>query len=144
MIILKKTYKNILYYLSNSTREVGGILGGYNGIITDFIFDKGMYNQNIGTYIPNVHFLNAYIEKWQSQNINLYGIIHNHLTEYAELSNEDIRCVETIMNSMPLQIEYLYFPVISSKNILNAFKVTRTDKGICIVSENISTIERSV
>ena len=79
-----------------------------------------------------------------SSNICFYGIIHNHLTEYAELSGEDVRCIETIMNAMPSSIEYLYFPVISSKNILNAFKAIRTDKGICIVSENISITERGV
>ena len=66
------------------------------------------------------------------------------MTEYAELSSEDVKCIETIMNAMPSNIEYLYFPVISSKNVLNAFKASCTDKGICIVSEYISIIERSV
>ena len=135
--IIYNTFKNL-------KKEYGGILGGCNGVITEFAFDKGLYNENIGIYVPNVEFLNDCIEKWQAQNICFYGIIHNHLTEYAELSGEDVRCIETIMNAMPSSIEYLYFPVISSKNILNAFKAIRTDKGICIVSENISITERGV
>lgn len=91
-----------------------------------------------------MEFLNDCIEKWQAQNISFYGIIHNHLTGYADLSSEDIKCIETIMNAMPSNMECLYFPVISAKNVLNVFKATRTNKGICIVSENISIVERSV
>ena len=137
--------KYIIYgTFQNCEREYGGILGSRDDIITEFVFDKGFYNENVGTYIPNVEFLNDCIEKWQTQNISFYGIIHNHLTEYADLSGEDIKCIETIMNAMPSNVEYLYFPVISSKNVLNAFKATRTNTGICIVSENISIIERSV
>ena len=128
----------------NCDREYGGILGGRNDVITEFVFDKGLVNENIGTYIPNVRFLNDCIDKWQSQNINFYGIIHNHLTEYAELSTEDVKCIEKIMNAMPQYIEYLYFPVISSSNIIEVFKVVRVEKGICIISENISIMERSV
>ena len=137
--------KDIIYDIfQNCKREYGGIFGGYDGVITKFVFDKGLCNENIGTYIPDVEFLNDCIEKWQTQNISFYGIIHNHLTEYADLSGEDIKCIETIMNAMPSNIECLYFPVISSKNILNAFKATRTNTGICIVSEDISIMERSI
>ena len=137
--------KYIIYdTFQNCEREYGGILGGYDGVITEFIFDKGLCNENIGTYIPDVEFLNDCIEKWQAQNISFYGIIHNHLTGYADLSSEDIKCIETIMNAMPSNMECLYFPVISAKNVLNVFKATRTNKGICIVSENISIVERSV
>ena len=142
MDISKKIIDKIYQFFQSCKRECGGILGGRDGIITEFVFDKGLCNKNVGTYVPNVEFLNDCIEKWQAQNICFYGIIHNHLTEYAELSGEDVRCIETIMNAMPTSIEYLYFPVISSKNILNAFKAIRTDKGICIVSENISITEK--
>ena len=144
MDISTKISDRIYQVFQSSEREYGGILGGRGGVITEFVFDKGLYNKNVGTYVPNVEFLNDCIEQWQTQNICFYGIIHNHLTEYAELSGEDVKCIETIMNAMPLSIEYLYFPVISSKNILNAFKAIRTDKGICIVSENISITERGV
>ncbi len=144
MEISKKMKDAIYDTFQNCEREYGGILGGRDGVITEFVFDKGLCNENIGTYIPDVEFLNDCIEKWQTQNICFYGIIHNHLTEYADLSGEDIKCIETIMNVMPSNIEYLYFPVISSKNVLNAFKAARTNTGICIVWENISIIERSV
>lgn len=137
--------KEIIYDIfQNSKREYGGILGGRDGVITEFVFDEGLCNENIGTYIPDVEFLNDCIEKWQTQNISFYGVIHNHLTECADLSCGDIKCIETIMNAMLSNIEYLYFPVISSKNVLNAFKAARTNTGICIVWENISIIERSV
>ena len=144
MVMFPKMKDTIYDTFQNCQREYGGILGGYDGIITEFILDRGLCNENIGIYIPDVEFLNNCIEKWQTQNISFYGIIHNHMTEYAELSSEDVKCIETIMNAMPSNIEYLYFPVISSKNVLNAFKATYTDKGICIVSEYISIIERSV
>ena len=136
--------EKIFSNFQNCQKEYGGILGGCDDIITEFVFDKGLCNENIGTYIPDVEFLNYCIEKWQTQNICFYGIIHNHLTEYAELSNGDLKCIETIMNAMPSNMEYLYFPVISSKNVLNAFKATLTNTGICIVSEDISIMERSV
>ena len=144
MDISIKISDRIYQVFQSPEREYGGILGGYDGIITEFVFDNGLCNENIGTYIPDVEFLNDCIEKWQTQNISFYGIIHNHLTEYTDLSCGDIKCIETIMNAMPSNIEYLYFPVISSKNVLNAFKATRTNTGICIVSEDISIVERSV
>ena len=138
---VSETISNIICEkFKDCEREYGGILGGRNDVITEFVFDNGLENENIGTYLPNVHFLNDCIDKWQSQNINFYGIIHNHLTEYAELSAEDIKCIEKIMNAMPRYIEYLYFPVISSIHILKAFKVIRTEMGIRIISENISII----
>ena len=144
MDISIKISDRICQVFQSPEREYGGILGGRDGVITEFVFDKGLWNENIGTYIPDVEFLNDCIEKWQDKNISFYGIIHNHLTEYAELSSEDVKCIQTIMNAMPSNMEYLYFPVISSKNVLNAFKATRTNTGICIVSEDISIVERSV
>lgn len=144
MDISIKIIDRIYQVFQSPDREYGGILGGRDGVITEFVFDKGLCNENIGTYIPDIEFLNGCIDKWQNEDIAFYGIIHNHLTEYAELSGEDVKCIETIMNAMPSNIEYLYFPVISSENILNAFKAMRTDKGISIVAEHISIIERSV
>lgn len=145
MLVISKNINNKIYgTFQNCKREYGGILGGRDGVITEFVFDRGLCNENIGTYIPDVEFLNNCIEKWQSKNICFYGIIHNHLTEYAELSGEDVRCIETIMNTMPSYIDYLYFPVISSKNVLNAFRAIRTDRGISIVLENIFITEGRV
>lgn len=144
MIISRKIYDQICSIFYNCQREYGGILGGFEGVTTEFEFDCGIPNKNIGTYIPNTLFLNECISKWQNKNIEFYGIIHNHLTKYAELSDEDIICIETIMNSMPLYINTLYFPVISSKHILNAFKAEKCENGICIISEKILIVEKEV
>ncbi len=140
MKIIKEINNIIHISFEHSQREHGGIIGGSDDIITAFEFDKGLCSENLGCYIPNVELLNCCIQKWQSKNIHFYGIIHNHLTEYTYLSNGDIEYIKKIMMFMPPNINDLYFPLMSSEHILNAFKATRTNEGIRIVSDNIIII----
>lgn len=141
MKILKEINDIIHISFEHSQREHGGIIGGFDDIITAFEFDKGLCSENMGCYIPNVELLNYCIQKWQSKDIHFYGIVHNHLTEYTYLSNDDIKYIEKIMVSMPPNINKLYFPIMSSKNILHAFKVTRMNEDISVVSDNITIIQ---
>lgn len=55
-----KAYSNIVSHLSTIPFEAGGILGGYNGIITEFYFDDED-NSGHDFYIPNVCSLNSKI-----------------------------------------------------------------------------------
>lgn len=137
MLIKKEVYNQILYHFRNSKREYGGIIGGFNDIVTTFEFDNGLYNENSGCYIPNTKLLNQCIEEWYSKNISFYGIIHNHLTQYASLSNDDFKYIKKIMLSMPQSIDKLYFPIVLPKHTINSFKAIRKENEISIVSDDI-------
>lgn len=137
MKIIKKTYQKIFDRFSNCLFEEGGIIGGVNNIITQFEFDIGIPNDNAGCYIPNVDKLNKCICEWQKQNINFYGIIHSHINNYGNLSNDDIKYIKRIMFSISENIQYLYFPVVLPKYTMNSFKAIRIKDEIRIVSDDI-------
>lgn len=135
---ISKEINNVIHNsFKNCQRECGGIIGGFNDIVTTFEFDNGLYNENSGCYIPNTKLLNQCIEEWYSKNISFYGIIHNHLTQYASLSNDDFKYIKKIMLSMPQSIDKLYFPIVLPKHTINSFKAIRKENEISIVSDDI-------
>lgn len=113
MQILKEVYDSILDSVDGITVEVGGILGGTDGIITCHYFDKGIISEKPCTYTPNVSLLNEIIEKWSNESIDFLGIYHTHFNDVETLSCGDKTYIERIVLSMPAAIDHLCFPVVT-------------------------------
>lgn len=102
----------ILDSQNTSPPETGGILGGEDGIITAEYFDRGIQNERMCSYIPNIKRLNKVIKQWQMENINFMGIYHTHFWSVETLSEADKRYISRILENMPPELKKLYFPIV--------------------------------
>ncbi len=112
-----KVTSEILNYLSihidDCPPENGGIFGSSTGDIIDkVIIDKP---QDVASceciYCPNIEFLNGCIDSWTSNNIRFMGMFHTHFAGVKTLSDSDKEYITEIMNAMPDEITYLFFPI---------------------------------
>jgi len=122
--------------------EVGGILGGENNIITEFEFDEGTALTSKQHYYPNIEKLNIYLESWQEDNIQFYGIAHSHFQDERGLSPGDIDYIHAIMSAMPSYIDFLYFPIILPQREMVSFKAVRAKNGVNIVNDDIKILKK--
>jgi len=139
MKINNHIYNKILSKCSSISTEAGGIIGGNNGIVTIFYFDKGIERNIPGYYIPNVDLFNLHLSKWQKRNIDFYGIIHSHKNDYENLSSSDKNYIRAIMKAMPNEICFLYFPIVHN-NVISSYKAIRNYDEIFISNEEIIQI----
>lgn len=113
MIIDKETYNTINNSITGDPPETGGIIGSADGEIIDkVIIDvPELPAERMCSYAPNVDFLNKNIEIWQNEGIVFKGVFHTHFMGVKTLSCADKQYINAIMNAMPDEIKYLYFPV---------------------------------
>ena len=142
-----KISKNVLYKLNNlisdNPPETGGILGSKdNNIITDIIMDEiKKPSYKICCYEPNVDFLNHHIDKWLEKGISFKGVFHTHFVGIKTLSRADKKYISTIMNNMPEEIAYLYFPVfVLPDRKMVCYRAEKTKKEIKIFYEDVDII----
>lgn len=139
-----KIKKSIIATINNSVVdfpiEAGGILGSHDGdvidkVIVDIPDEKP---EKPCSYSPNVDFLNQNIQLWQEQNILLKGIFHTHFMNVKTLSCGDKKYITEIMNAMPNDIDYLYFPIfVLPDKILVCYKAYKADSAVEIKSEEL-------
>lgn len=136
MQISKSILNDILKNMPSIPPEVGGILGGKEGRICVWRFDKG-YSGRGCVYCPNVEYLNRVIEEWDKAGFEFMGMIHVHFGGAEHLSNGDKNYIKKIMNAMPYFIKELYFPVVvqPAKEIVSYKAIQDCEKGINIISD---------
>ena len=66
----------ILKKLPCEPPEIGGILGGKNGVVTCHVLDYGKTGGSPCSYTPNIAYLNRKIEEWFKDGIEFMGIFH--------------------------------------------------------------------
>ena len=140
MIIHESVCDEIIALCSGNLIETGGIIGGRNNIVSEFEFDNGDTEGSRQHYIPNIIRLNACIEKWQSEGIQFYGIVHNHFQDENELSFGDTKYIEIIMKAMPKYVQSLYFPIVLPQRALVSFQATMVRNKINIISDDVKII----
>lgn len=139
MIIKREVYEQMIY-CHKVPPEVGGIMGGRNGIIDTIVIDKGNLTDTGIKYIPNVQLMNQYIQKWYMEKINFYGMFHTHLPQWERLSRSDKKYIKKIMNHMPSEIECLYFPLVFPDYMIKSFRAVKRNGNIYVVNDNIKII----
>ena len=144
MQITESVCNNIIHACLSMPLETGGILGGKNNIITEFVFDKGTPLSSKQHYYPDISKLNDCIENWQNDGIEFYGIVHSHLQDEKLLSLGDRQYIQAIMLAMPMHIRFLYFPIVLPQKEMVSFKAMRFKNEVKIVKSNIKIISREV
>lgn len=139
MIILERTYKEIIGRLSPLEYEAGGILGGKDGVIGRFVLDEGQEHYS-DKYVPNVLFMNQKIAEWLESGIEFCGLVHNHLTKAPKLSHEDAVYIRQIMRSLPPSLEQLYFPLVIPRRQIIPFMARRNEDKVLLVNDILQII----
>lgn len=142
MIVLKDVYEEILLKTSSHMPETGGIIGGQSEVITEVIFDNGKLNDGCKCrYTPDVNLMNKCIAEWIENGIDFYGMFHSHFYDVSTLSKGDISYIKMIMNSMPEEVNRLYFPIVifPQKEIVS-YLCIRDREGISIKEDSLSII----
>ena len=140
MTIKKNIYQEIMTHCSNKQTETGGIIGGENGVISEFIFDLGLDEKESGCYYPNTEVMNRYLSEWQQRGITFYGIVHSHLQEKEDLSSGDKEYISSIIQAMPHDTNRLYFPLILPLYKMISFTAEKIDGIVKIVSDKINLV----
>ena len=138
--INKEVYSKILDIIPTIPPETGGILGGKNDIITNFVFDTGLPNGDIGHYYPDIDKLNSCILDWQKHGIKFYGIVHSHLNHEKSLSLGDEVYIKEIMFAMPTDIKTLYFPIVFPRKEIIPYRAEREKDKLKIIFDGINII----
>ncbi len=112
MRIMTDVYQCILNAIPAVPPEIGGILGGVNGVVCKCQIDTGNPKDCGCFYSPNVNRLNATIQAWQKTEVRFIGMFHTHFFGVSTLSDGDIAYIKTIMAAMPEFISKLYFPIV--------------------------------
>lgn len=108
----KEVLEELRLQISETPPESGGILGGRNGIVTNFLADKGKMGGPQCSYTPDTDFLNQAIKRWAEQGIGFMGMFHTHFGGAETLSEGDKAYIVRIMKAMPEEINCLYFPIV--------------------------------
>ena len=140
MKIKREIYNDLIHDCPEAPPEVGGILGGNNGIVNVFVLDLPIDSNKNNCYIPNTEKLNAVLSVWSDEGIDFYGIFHTHFPYGYSLSSDDEKYIDQIMNAMPLHIKTLFFPVVVPGDGMASFKASRTSKAIRVKPDTITLI----
>lgn len=141
MRICRSIFNEIINIPVDAPPEVGGIIGGNDGIVTDHYLDAGATFGIACSYTPNVSLLNTIISEWNTKGIRFMGIYHTHFFNVQTLSDGDMRYITKILLSMPEEIDSLYFPlVIFPRRTMVCFKAIKNFKGIEICNDNLVLI----
>ena len=113
MRITKRTYESIVCYPRDVPPETGGIIGSRKGDgIDTFVGDPGRESSYGCSYVPDTSFLNAKLEEWLLEGILFAGMVHVHFHGVRTLSEGDKVYIKRILESMPRELQTLYFPLI--------------------------------
>jgi len=138
MLVQKVIHDRILNNMIAVPPETGGIIGGKNGIVTNFEFDKyDVDNSFENSYTPNVDYLNKIITRWLGEGIRFLGIFHSHVENEVSLSLPDRGYIQQIMESIPDSIERLYFPLIFPRKKMLVFVAQRDGNVVKIREEEV-------
>lgn len=143
-----KISNSIIDIINNSVldypQETGGILGSTDDDVIDrIVMDIPAENgESKCSYTPDVEFLNQKIVEWQTAEIAFMGIFHTHFVGVETLSCGDKSYINAIMKSMPMEIEFLYFPifVLPDKRLI-CYKAQRKGNCVEIVRDEMQIIQ---
>lgn len=121
MTITFDVYQQIHYTIGHHPAERGGMIGGKDGIINRYLYDPCKDASN-RCYYPNVNVLNTILNVWAKEDILLYGIIHSHPNNMAELSSKDIEFARAILHENPKMKDVL-FPIVFTEVDSTAFQI---------------------
>lgn len=138
MQITSSAYESILSAFPAAPPEHGGIIGGRNGIVSEFCHDSSTGPLYQAIYEPDAALLNETIEEWHRSGIECYGVIHSHPEGQNALSEGDLKFIASVMAHMETG-EKLYFPVVLPGKII-PYSALKTEDSMTLTKEFIDIL----
>ncbi|VGO15048.1 Molybdopterin-synthase adenylyltransferase [Pontiella desulfatans] len=138
-LILRMTQKvlqSIFASIGIQKAESGGMLGGKDGTVTHYHFDKSSSTSAV-TYSPDHMALNTLLkEEWNPAGIRLVGFAHSHPGKGCMPSAGDRFYAEKILNAID-DLDHLWLPIINTvadtrEFILTPWFACKTEEGVVI------------
>lgn len=123
--------------------EIGGILGGIDGVVSEVFIDIKKLNNTHCKYIPDVLLLNQVIASWEeNEQYQFVGMFHTHFRD-GKLSRQDKEYINEIFECMPTKIENLYFPIVVLPKLdIYIYQAIRQKKSILIKSDILEIVDK--
>ncbi|MGN1124048.1 MAG: Mov34/MPN/PAD-1 family protein [Eubacterium sp.] len=137
MKLQHNVYYNLIYNCKSTDFETGGILGGNNNIISEYLFDDNEFITDRYAYIPNRKFLNFHIEKWNYMGIELMGMFHTHISGGTYPSNADLVYFERLIHAAG---KPLVFIIINPNITMSIYKAKLIHNQFSIQLEKVELI----
>lgn len=136
--IKKAVYGSLISTYPDDFNEIGGVLGGNNNVISEFVFVKNTNKFKRALYTPDSDYFNFVIEQWEMKNIEFYGIFHTHPLNERTLSYGDKEYIKKIMVENPKIIKLL-FPLVFNDEILFS-SAEKINSNVIIYNENVIVV----
>ena len=133
MWVDRNNLSNLFAKMNLFSYETGGLLLGRDASISAFIFDEGVRGEDADEYIPNTEYMNEILHRYQSEEYELYGMIHSHRTR-EELSCADTHYARSLLRLNELDDILMPVYVLDSQNVF-WYQVTMSDIKKLIISE---------
>ena len=136
MQVTKSVYDKLLT-LPAAPPEMGGIIGGSGGVVSELFLDRGAARYDRAIYTPDTKRLNEQIRRWGRAGIAFMGVFHTHPAWEDELSQADEDYIRRIMSAMPDRVERLHFPLVLPGKAINWYSGQKIGTTLNIQLERV-------
>ena len=140
MKIKRDIWEKLIYFPPIVPPEIGGVLGGRDGIISKIYFDCENVINGKAIYVPDVKQLNCILEGWNREEMKFIGLFHSHMHEQETLSGMDREYIERIVKALAGRGDALYFPIIIPREKIIVYKAFQKNEDVVIQKENIEIV----
>jgi len=110
----RQVYEAIRHSVGRQPAEHGGLLGGRNGVVTAFHFDRTAHRTG-ATYSPDAEALNELLTwDWNPRNLRLLGFVHSHPPGVRHPSGGDLGYARRILEHNP-HLDRLLLPIVMTE-----------------------------
>lgn len=122
LVMSRAVYDEIRHTVGRLPAEQGGLLGGRNGMVTHFCFDRTAHRTG-ATYSPDHERLNRLLqEDWNLRGIRLQGFAHSHPRGIARPSGGDLVYARRILEHNP-HLDRLLLPIVLTEPDTGRFEL---------------------
>ena len=141
MRILESTLHALVNGSPAAPPEVGGLLGGHDGVVDTLVFDPSADPGPGNRYSPHTDRLNRVLIDWHGAGVDFIGIFHTHFPFGYGLSPEDEGYIARILTAMPPSVVELHFPVVIPGHGAACFRAMRVLDAFHIEEDAIIPVQ---
>ncbi len=133
--------KDVLLKLSTTFRECdvekGFLLGSSTDLIyIDHCFDLPAADAGLHFYEPDPVLADKAIQRWANQGVCFCGMIHSHVVDKQELSENDIEYAKVLFSAYHLPLLWFGIGIVHSEKVdFRFYSVSETDGQVSITQE---------
>ncbi len=131
MEMKKSLFDEIIHSSSGFGYETGGFVGVCGNKICVWAFDEGVRGAREGVYCPNKNKFYFMISSWREIGVTCLGIVHTHLNGNPQLSQGDVRYINSIFDRNGNLVK-MFFPIVIPDKEIHVYGSRRKDGEVLI------------